>query len=62
MDFSQIGGHNHCQLPGSQQPEVLAFIVRFLLLQSANTDIFFTDRPFPDPTAKWCPWFVPTFP
>jgi len=30
MGLTQIGGHIHCQLPGSQLPDVIAFIDKFL--------------------------------
>lgn len=37
MGFSIRGGHQHCQLPKSQYPEVEAFIDKFLLGKDADT-------------------------
>lgn len=38
MGFSILGGHQHCQLPEVQYPEVEAFIDRFLLGKDVSTD------------------------
>lgn len=59
MGFSQIGGHNHCQFPGGQNAELTAFINRFLLNQSANTNVFRTDGNLGFNENEWCPWSVP---
>jgi len=57
---SQVGGHNHCAQPVSQQPEISAFITKFLLGQKANTSILYTDRVYPTfSLAQWAPWPVP---
>lgn len=37
MGFSIVGGHGHCQLPEEQEPEVKAFIDKFLLGKDAET-------------------------
>ncbi len=43
--FSIVAGHQHCQLPDSQRPEVEAFVDKFLLgKKTANTSI--TKHPF----------------
>ncbi|WP_246151680.1 endo-1,4-beta-xylanase [Rubripirellula reticaptiva] len=43
--FSIVGGHQHCQLPASQRPEVEAFVDKFLLGKTdANTAV--TKHPF----------------
>ena len=43
--FSIVGGHQHCQLPDNQRPEVEAFVDRFLLGKNdANTSV--TKHPF----------------
>lgn len=34
IGYSIVPGHDHCQLPESQYPEVVAFIERFLLGKS----------------------------
>ena len=45
--FSIVAGHRHCQLPDSQEPEVGAFVDKFLLgKKDANTSV--TKHPFED--------------
>ncbi|MBR6251207.1 MAG: hypothetical protein IKR17_08465 [Bacteroidales bacterium] len=39
MGFSIVGGHGHCQLPEEQEPEVKAFIDKFLLGKDAETEV-----------------------
>ena len=57
---SQVGGHNHCAQPVSQQPEISAYITRFLLGKAANTSILYTDRQYPTfSLADWAPWPLP---
>ena len=60
MGFSQVGNHNHCQFPSSQQSELTAFVNKFLLDQSTNTDIFKTDGNLNFDKSNWMPWSVPT--
>ena len=38
MGWSIVDGHGHCQLPESQMPEVQAFIDKFLLGRTTDTD------------------------
>ncbi|MCF0202879.1 MAG: hypothetical protein HUK08_05890 [Bacteroidaceae bacterium] len=56
MGFSIVGGHPHCQLPQEQYPEVEAFIDRFLLDKSADTNVqkaeMFKDVDY----KKWINW------
>lgn len=60
MGVSQIGGHNHCQLPTSQQPEVTAFVQKFLLNgTTADTQIQKTDGTFPIEISRWVNWTTP---
>ena len=60
MGVSQVGGHDHCQLPAAQQPEVTAFIQKFLLDDaSANTAIMKTDGNFTLDAARWVDWTTP---
>lgn len=60
MGVSQIGGHNHCQLPASQQPEVNAFVQKFLLDDSSvNTQVQKTDGTFPIEFSRWVNWQTP---
>ncbi|KAG8900168.1 carbohydrate-binding module 1 [Tulasnella sp. 403] len=60
MGFSQVGNHNHCAFPSSQQSELDAFINRFLLGQSTNTNVFRTDGNLNFNQAQWVDWTVPT--
>ncbi|KAH8587485.1 Glucuronoyl esterase catalytic domain from Hypocrea Jecorina [Bisporella sp. PMI_857] len=59
--FSQVAhGASHCQLPASQQPEVAAFMNRFLLAQAnTNTNVFKTDGKFNFDLARWVDWSIP---
>lgn len=59
MGVSQVGNHNHCQFPSSQQSELTAFINKFLLDQSSNTAIVRTDGGFTFDSARWIDWTVP---
>ncbi|KAK6543207.1 carbohydrate-binding module 1 [Orbilia ellipsospora] len=60
MGYSQVGNHNHCAFPSSQQSELNAFISRFLLDQSVATNVFRTDGTFTFNQAQWVDWTVPT--
>ncbi|RPI03347.1 MAG: hypothetical protein EHM64_12470 [Ignavibacteriae bacterium] len=56
--FSIVGGHPHCQLPGSQRPEVEAFVDKFLLGDTtANTNI--STSLYKTDLAPWIPWDTP---
>lgn len=59
MGVSQIGGHNHCQFPSSQQSELTAFVNKFLLDQTTNTAIMRTDGGYTFNEAQWVDWSVP---
>ncbi|KAJ3563523.1 hypothetical protein NP233_g8894 [Leucocoprinus birnbaumii] len=62
MGVSQVGNHNHCAFPSNEQADLSAFINRFLLGQSANTNILKTDGAnnvgFVE--SQWVNWQVPT--
>ncbi|KAJ2933646.1 hypothetical protein H1R20_g3455, partial [Candolleomyces eurysporus] len=63
MGVSQVGGHNHCQFPSSQQSELNAFVDKFLRANTAaNTNIVRTDKAnnagFVE--ANWVNWTTPT--
>lgn len=60
MGVSQVGNHNHCAFPSSQQSELTAFINKFLLDQSTNTAIMRTDGGYTLNEAQWVDWTVPT--
>jgi hypothetical protein len=58
--FSQLGGHNHCQLPAAQVPEIAAFVQKFLLDgTAANTAIFKSDEEFALNKETWINWKTP---
>ncbi|KAK2756099.1 hypothetical protein FQN54_005506 [Arachnomyces sp. PD_36] len=59
MGYSQVGGHNHCQFPSSQQTELDAFVNKFLLGKEADTAIFKTDGSYDFDEAQWADWTVP---
>ncbi|KAF2004397.1 carbohydrate esterase family 15 protein [Amniculicola lignicola CBS 123094] len=60
MGYSMIGGHNHCSFPSGQQPELTAFINKFLLNQSsANTAGIERSTATVDIT-KYIDWTFPT--
>lgn len=62
MGVSQIGNHNHCAFPSSEQGDLDAFVNKFLKGQSTNTNIIRTDGAnnvgFVE--ANWVNWTVPT--
>lgn len=58
--FSQLGGHNHCQLPAVQVPEVAAFVQKFLLNDTtANPALFKSDIEFHLNKEQWINWQTP---
>jgi len=58
--FSQLGGHNHCQLPAAQVPEVAVFVQKFLLNDAtANTTLFRSDTEFQVNKEQWINWQTP---
>jgi hypothetical protein len=63
MGISQIGVHNHCQFPSSQQSDLDAFVDKFLRGNTkANTSIIRTDSPnnFGYNEYQWVDWTTPT--
>lgn len=56
--YSIAGGHGHCQLPGFQEPEVLAFIDKFLLGDTTvnTSDIEFHPFDYARPE-YWTDWW-----
>jgi (4-O-methyl)-D-glucuronate---lignin esterase len=62
MGVSQIGDHSHCMWNGSQQPEVTAYVGKFLIgAGTADTNVLKTDGGYAYDQATWQPWDVPTF-
>jgi hypothetical protein len=72
MGVSQVGDHSHCQWNGSQQPEVTAYVQKFLVGGgTADTNVLKTDATTYCPTsgtctaygfdqAQWVDWTVPS--
>ncbi|KAF2836454.1 carbohydrate esterase family 15 protein [Patellaria atrata CBS 101060] len=60
MGFSQNSHSAHCSFPSAQQPELTAFIQRFLLDQTMSTNVMKTDGKFTFDEARWVDWTVPT--
>ena len=72
MGVSQVGDHSHCQWNGSQQPEVTAYVQKFLVGGgTADTNVLKTDAATYCPQsgactayafdqARWVDWTVPT--
>ncbi|KAJ7180558.1 Glucuronoyl esterase catalytic domain from Hypocrea Jecorina [Mycena filopes] len=63
MGISQAANHSHCVFPSAQQPQLDAFINKFLFDEETDTDIVQTagNYTFEVPDAQWAPWSVPTF-
>ena len=60
MGVSQVGGHQHCSFPSSQQAEVNAFVDKFLIgTGNGNTNIVRTDGNFSVDRARWINWTTP---
>jgi len=61
MGISQAANHTHCVFPDTQQPELTAFINKFLLDKPADTHVVETagNYTFSVPNAQWAPWNVP---
>lgn len=60
MGFSQYAHtSSHCSFPSQQQPEVTAFIQRFLLGQSANTTCM-KNAGYAFEPSRWIDWTVPS--
>ncbi len=60
MGFSQVGHGDHCVFPSSQQPEVTAYVQKFLVVGGiADTNIMETDGGFIFDETTWVDWTVP---
>jgi hypothetical protein len=56
--FSKVGHSDHCVLPESQRPEIIAFVEKFLLGDtSANTYVEIS--PYDPDLTPWIPWDTP---
>ncbi|KAL7771559.1 hypothetical protein CFE70_001506 [Pyrenophora teres f. teres 0-1] len=58
MGFTGSGNHNHCSFPSNQQADLTAFINKFLLNQSTNTNI--EKGPSGADAATYIDWTAPT--
>jgi hypothetical protein len=61
--FAQVGGHAHCAWPTSLSPTLNAFINKFLLDQSGDTNVFQTNNQFNGvqwQASSWIDWTAPT--
>ena len=60
IGFSSVGGHMHCTFPASQQPELTAYIQKFLIGGgSSNTNINRSDKKYFFDKSKWVQWTIP---
>ncbi|PBL01909.1 carbohydrate esterase family 15 protein [Armillaria gallica] len=61
MGVSQVGNHAHCAFPSQEQPDLDAFVNRFLKDQNANTSIIKTDgaNGLGFVNSNWINWKVP---
>ncbi|MGD1044439.1 MAG: T9SS type A sorting domain-containing protein [Bacteroidota bacterium] len=56
--FSIVGGHQHCQFPSSQIPEIQAFVDKFLLGKAGvRTNVATT--PYNTDLSRWITWTTP---
>ena len=61
MGFSQVGHFDHCVFPASQQPEVAAYIQKFLIGGgTGDTIIMKTGCGFTFDRSIWIDWTVPS--
>lgn len=59
MGLSLVGGHNHCQFPGSQNAEINQFWDYFIQGGTTPPSVISQSTVTVD-QAKWAPWDVPT--
>jgi hypothetical protein len=60
MGVSQVGDHNHCAFPPSQQPEVDVFVDKFLRgIQNVDTNVVKTDGNYTFDRSRWIDWATP---
>ncbi|KAK0498208.1 putative extracelular cellulose binding protein [Armillaria luteobubalina] len=61
MGVSQVGNHSHCAFPSIEQPDLDAFVNRFLKDQEADTNIIKTDgaNGLGFVNSQWINWEVP---
>ena len=60
MGYSSVGGHNHCQFPASQLPELTAYVQKFLVGGGvADTNVMKCDGGIIYNESQWVNWSVP---
>jgi hypothetical protein len=59
MGVSQVGNHNHCAFPTTQDPEVEAYVLKFLFGQKTNTAVMRSDQNYKFDNAMWVDWTLP---
>ncbi|KAF2112754.1 hypothetical protein BDV96DRAFT_614176 [Lophiotrema nucula] len=57
--ISQNSHSDHCGFPKAQQPELTAFVERFLLGKDTKTDVWKTDGEFVQDLSRWVDWNAP---
>ncbi|KAJ7574597.1 Glucuronoyl esterase catalytic domain from Hypocrea Jecorina [Mycena floridula] len=62
MGVSVVGNHSHCAFPATEQPELTAFVNKFLKGQSTNTTVVRTSDPNNNnfTASDWVSWTTPT--
>jgi hypothetical protein len=60
MGYSGTTAHNHCAFPSSQEPELSAYVQKFLVGNSTDdTNIMKTEPGYAFDSTKWVNWTVP---
>lgn len=59
MGYSMSSSHPHCQFPNEQKSDLSVFISRFLLDESADTDVQSNYAGISFPMDEWVEWTVP---
>ncbi|MBN2195214.1 MAG: hypothetical protein JW751_20520 [Polyangiaceae bacterium] len=60
IGYSQMAAESHCSVPPSQQAVVTAFLDRFLLNGTGDTDVLETDGGYAFDEARWIDWETPS--
>lgn len=61
MGFSLTTDHNHCAFPSSQEPELTAYVKKFLVGNgNDDTNIMKTEPDYTFDTTRWVDWTVPS--
>ena len=60
LGVSQVGHATHCEFVADQQPELTAYIERFLLDGSADTNVRTTDGGYSFDEERWVDWSTPS--